>query len=36
MSGFSCKGLIEQLSSEYGSKFTREQARYGAEQAGAC
>ena len=36
MSGFSCKGLIEQLSSEYGSQYTKEQAKYGAIQAGAC
>lgn len=35
-SGFSCDGLTEQLSSEYGSQFTAEQARYGAQQAGAC
>lgn len=34
--GFSCRGLIEQLSSSFGEGFTQEQARYGAEQAGAC
>ena len=34
--GFSCRGLIDQLSSEHGSKFTNEQATYGATQAGAC
>lgn len=36
MSGFSCDGLIEQLSSSAGDKYTREQATYGARQAGAC
>lgn len=36
MTGFSCKGLINQLSSSAGSKYTQSQARYGAEQAGAC
>lgn len=36
MSGFSCSGLIEQLSSDAGSNYTKEQARYGATQAGAC
>ncbi|MCB1331545.1 MAG: Ltp family lipoprotein [Maritimibacter sp.] len=36
MMGFSCTGLIEQLSSDFGEGFTAEQARYGAEQAGAC
>ena len=35
-SGFSCKGLIKQLSSEYGSGYTESQANYGARQAGAC
>lgn len=36
MMGFSCNGLIDQLSSDAGDKFTPSQARYGAEQAGAC
>lgn len=36
MMGFSCRGLIEQLSSSFGDSYTEEQARYGAEQAGAC
>ena len=36
MSGFSCNGLINQLSSEYADKYTESQARYGAQQAGAC
>lgn len=36
MTGFSCKGLIDQLSSDAGNKYTREQAEYGARQAGAC
>jgi hypothetical protein len=36
MTGFSCQGLIEQLSSSAGDKYTREQAEYGASQAGAC
>jgi hypothetical protein len=36
ISGFSCQGLIEQLSSRAGDKYTREQAAYGAKQAGAC
>lgn len=36
MTGFSCKGLIEQLSSTAGADYTREQAEYGAKQAGAC
>jgi hypothetical protein len=36
MLGFSCKGLIEQLSSQAGSKFTVDQATYGAHKAGAC
>lgn len=34
--GFSCNGLIEQLSSSAGDKYTLSQARYGAQQAGAC
>jgi hypothetical protein len=33
---FSCQGLIEQLSSEAGEKFTLAQAEYGARQAGIC
>ncbi|MBA4079667.1 MAG: hypothetical protein C0496_00185 [Erythrobacter sp.] len=36
MTGFSCRGLIDQLSSDAGSQYTREQAEYGAKQAGAC
>jgi hypothetical protein len=36
MSGFSCKGLINQLSSSAGSHYTVAQATYGAKQAGAC
>ncbi|KPH62377.1 host cell surface-exposed lipoprotein [Novosphingobium sp. ST904] len=36
MTGFSCKGLIQQLSSSAGEKYTASQAKYGAEQAGAC
>lgn len=35
-SGFSCSGLIEQLSSRAGDKYTVSQAKYGAQQAGAC
>jgi Host cell surface-exposed lipoprotein len=35
-SGFSCKGLIEQLSSSAGDEYTKDQATYGARQAGAC
>ena len=31
---FSRAGLIDQLTSEYGDKFTREQAEYGVTQAG--
>lgn len=34
--GFSCSGLIEQLSSNAGDQYTREQAAYGAQEAGAC
>ena len=34
--GFSCKGLIQQLSSSAGSGYTVSQATYGARQAGAC
>ncbi|HEX5853443.1 MAG TPA: Ltp family lipoprotein [Solirubrobacteraceae bacterium] len=33
---FSCQGLIEQLSSEAGEKFTLAQAEYGARQVGLC
>jgi len=36
MTGFSCSGLTKQLSSDAGSKYTEAQARYGAQQAGAC
>ena len=36
LSGFSCQGLIDQLSSEFGEKYTVEQATYGATQAGIC
>ena len=36
MSGFSCQGLIAQLSASAGDKYTKEQATYGARQAGAC
>lgn len=36
MMGFSCNGLIEQLTSSAGDKYTQAQARYGAQQAGAC
>ncbi len=36
MSGFSCSGLIEQLSSSHGEGFTKDQAKHGAEKAGAC
>ncbi|MEO8679967.1 MAG: Ltp family lipoprotein [Vicinamibacterales bacterium] len=36
ISGFSCQGLIQQLSSEHGGKYTVEQATYGANQAGIC
>lgn len=36
MTGFSCNGLIEQLSSRSGDKYTEAQAKFGAEQAGAC
>jgi hypothetical protein len=34
--GFSCSGMIQQLSSSYGSGFTHAQAVYGARQAGVC
>ncbi|HPB73462.1 MAG TPA: Ltp family lipoprotein, partial [Phycicoccus sp.] len=36
MTGFSCQGLIDQLASDYGDKFTVEQATYGAKQTSAC
>ena len=36
LSGFSRQGLIDQLSSEFGDKYTVEQATYGATQAGIC
>lgn len=36
MTGFSCSGLVQQLSSDAGEKYTPAQARYGAQQAGAC
>lgn len=36
LSGFSCKGLIDQLSSSAGDGYTKNQAAYGAQQAGAC
>ncbi len=35
-SSFSCQGMIEQLSSEAGEKFTLSQAEYGARQVGLC
>jgi hypothetical protein len=34
--GFSCQGLIDQLSSPYGDQFTVDQASFGARQAGVC
>ena len=36
MRGFACKGLIHQLSASAGDKYTANQAKYGAQQAGAC
>ncbi|WP_428984350.1 Ltp family lipoprotein [Pantoea vagans] len=36
MTGFSCKGLIEQLSSSAGDKYTVDQATHGAKRAGDC
>jgi hypothetical protein len=36
LTGFSCNGLIQQLDSSAGDKFTVAQATYGAQQAGAC
>ena len=34
LTSFSREGLIDQLTSEYGSQFTREQAEYAADQVG--
>lgn len=34
--GFSCSGLIDQLSSPYGDQFTRAQAAHAARVTGAC
>lgn len=34
--GFSCSGMIQQLSSSYGERFTHAQAVYGARAAGVC
>ena len=36
VSGFSCRGLIQQLSSSAGDGYTVSQATYGAQKAGAC
>lgn len=36
LTGFSCSGLIDQLSPSAGDRFTEQQARYGAQQVGAC
>ncbi|WP_419469426.1 Ltp family lipoprotein [Chromobacterium vaccinii] len=36
MQGFSCQGLIRQLSSSAGDGYTASEARHGATQAGAC
>jgi hypothetical protein len=36
ISGFSCQGLIKQLSAQAGDKYTVEQATYGATQSGIC
>jgi hypothetical protein len=36
MMGFSCNGLVQQLSSRAGAKFTQQQATFGAQRAGAC
>jgi hypothetical protein len=33
-SSFSRQGLLDQLTSEYGSQFTSEQAEFGVSQAG--
>ena len=33
---FSCSGLVNQLSSEYGSQFTQAQAQHAAEAVGLC
>ncbi len=35
-SGFSCQGLIDQLSSEYGDQYTIDQANFAASQVGLC
>ncbi|WP_200881920.1 Ltp family lipoprotein [Nitrincola sp. A-D6] len=34
--GFSCSGLIRQLSSDAGDGYTQAQARYGAQRTSAC
>jgi len=34
--GFSCRGLVEQLSSQYGDKYTYEQSTYAANKMGIC
>lgn len=36
MTSFSCQGLIEQLSSSAGDKYTEEQARYAAKKVDLC
>ena len=36
MSPFSCQGLIDQLSSEYGDQYTVAEATYAAGQVGLC
>jgi|GEM_PF-5435369 len=36
MTGFSRDGLIQQLSSDAGDKYTVSQSKYGAQEAGAC
>ena len=36
LKGFSRQGLIDQLSFEFGDKFTVEEATFGATQAGVC
>lgn len=36
MQGFSCKGLIDQLSSSYGDAYTERQVTHGAQQTNAC
>jgi hypothetical protein len=35
-SSFSCQGLIEQLSSSAGDKYTQAQAQYAAKKVGLC